>query len=96
VRQAARTGFERSWLGLPIETSPAKVANDEQHKNDDDDDPNPGHAILSLGARRLYGESTRVCNASAARGPVTSGVGVVDQVGAGRRVRFVRQARPRR
>jgi hypothetical protein len=36
----------------PREASPAKVAKDGQHSKDDDDDPQPGHAILSLGACR--------------------------------------------
>ena len=36
---------------LPREASPAKVAKDGQHNKDDDDDPKPGHVILSSGAR---------------------------------------------
>lgn len=48
---------------LPSEASPAKVAKDGQHDNDDDDDPKPArHVILSLGAGRLYGDPTRFCN----------------------------------
>jgi hypothetical protein len=36
----------------PREASPAKVAKEGQQDKDDDDDPKPGHAILSLGACR--------------------------------------------
>jgi len=46
---------------LPGEASPAKEAQDGQHKNDDDDDPKNRHVILSLGACRLYGDPTRIC-----------------------------------
>jgi hypothetical protein len=44
---------------LPGEASPAKVAKENQHKNDDDDDPKNRHVILSLGAWRLYSPSAR-------------------------------------
>jgi hypothetical protein len=45
---------------LPRQASPTEKAKDGQHNNDDDDDPKPGrHVILSLGARRLYGEPIR-------------------------------------
>ena len=36
---------------------PAKVAEENQHKNDNDDDPENRHVILSLGAWRLYSPS---------------------------------------
>jgi hypothetical protein len=36
---------------LPREASPAKEANNGQHNEDDDDDPKPGHVILSVGSR---------------------------------------------
>ena len=44
---------------LPGEASPAKVAKDDQHKNDDEDDPKNRHVILSLGAGRFYSPSAR-------------------------------------
>ena len=48
---------------LPREASPAKVAKQGQHNNDDNDDPKPArHVILSLGARQLYGEPTYIFN----------------------------------
>jgi hypothetical protein len=48
---------------LPREASPAKVAKDGQHNKDDDDDPKPGHVILSSGsACRLYCEPDRIGN----------------------------------
>jgi hypothetical protein len=54
---------------LPSEASPAKVAKDGQHNNHDDDDPKPArHVVLSLGAGRLYGDPTRICNLHDLRG----------------------------
>lgn len=39
-------------LRLPSEASPAEVAKDGQHDNDDDDDPKPArHVILSFRSR---------------------------------------------
>jgi hypothetical protein len=53
---------------LPREASPAEVAKDGEHNNDDDDDPKPGrHMILSLGACRLYGDPTLVFNSRGLR-----------------------------
>jgi hypothetical protein len=50
---------------LSREPSPAEVAKEGQGDDDDDQNPKPGrHVILSSGAVRVYGWTTRICNAT--------------------------------
>jgi hypothetical protein len=58
--------------GLPGQASSAEEAKEGQHNEDNDDDPKPGHVILSVrslpiyspaGSSLFYSPAARLCNA---------------------------------
>jgi hypothetical protein len=82
VRRCLRDGGStlRGLTGLPGEASPAKVAKEEQHNDDDDQEPKPGRhggSFLPFGRNRLYAAGPLIPNRAGSRRSVPSDPSVI-------------------